>query len=225
MRIVDVSTTWSTGMLTNTYAGHHKGFQLEHILTHEKDGKMVSRFTVGNHSGTHTDAPLHFIRDGSTIDKVPMDCLIGPASLVNVSPVEEMGIITAEQLERGGGHVQEGDILVVRTGWSSRLETPEYFLKAPGFSEDAAYWMVDRGIRHVAVELPGVDLPACYWAQCKHGSNPIHKILLGNGIYITEYLQNLEMVKKDRFLFAVLPLKIAEAEGAPSRAVIIEDDQ
>jgi kynurenine formamidase len=223
MRIIDLTTPLSTDMPTTPASGHHKGFQMERTADFEADGKVVSKFVVGAHTGTHTDSPTHFIPNSLTVDQIPLEALVGEAVLVDVSHVGPGGAVTAEDLEYAEPQVREGDILVIRTDWSKHWNTPDYFKKRPCLSEDAANWIVAHKIKSVAVDMSGVDPTTQYGVSPKLGGSPIHKILLGNGVFITEYLCNLEQIKQKRFFIAILPVKILRAEASQSRVIAIED--
>lgn len=221
-KIIDLTTTLSRNMLTTPSPGHHPGFQLERTADFIKDGKTVSKLTFGTHTGTHTDAPLHFIQDGLNIDEVPLDALVGEAVVIDMSHKGAQSIITAQDLEESNADVKAGDILVIRTNWSKKWGSQDYYKKRPGLSEGAAQWIVKKQVKSIAVDMSGVDPPSQYGVSPKEGGSPVHKILLGNNIYITEYLQNIDQISSKRFMIVILPLKIEGAEAAPSRVIAIE---
>ncbi|NLI52897.1 MAG: cyclase family protein [Clostridiales bacterium] len=222
MKIIDLTTALFVGMPITPAPGHYKGFDLERTADFENDGKVVSKYTVGTHTGTHTDSPTHFIPNSITIDQVPLDSLIGPAVLVDMSHVGSGGEVTAKDLEQAASDIKPGDILVIRTDWSKHWDKGDYFKGRPCLSEDAAYWIVNHKIKAIGVDMSGVDPTSQYGVSPKLGGSPIHKILLGNGILITEYLCNLDQISEKRFFIVIMPVKITGAEAAQSRVAAIE---
>ena len=163
------------------------------------------------HIGTHIDAPLHFISKGVSIDKSPLDLFIGPAFVANLDKVKE---ITAEDLENISLPKNVKRILFKTSNsilWEKKVKKfkPDYV----GLTVDAASWLVKRGIK-----LVGMD----YLSIAKFSEAvAVHKILLGNNVYIIESL-NLTGVKPGIYKLICLPLKITNAEAAPTRAVLIK---
>lgn len=221
MHIIDLTLPLTRDMVTTHVVGHHKGFQLEHLANYDKDGKMVSRFTVGTHSGTHTDAPLHFIEGGMPIDKMPLERLVGPAFVARLEAQQPFAVVDRPELEAACCGLEKGDILLVQTGWSARWMQANYYTETPGFTPDAARFMVEKGVRHLGVDMPSIDPCQAYSEKHQLPRAFIHHILLGEGIPITEYLCNLEAIPGDRCTAIVLPLPLAGAEAAPSRAVAV----
>jgi arylformamidase len=170
----------------------------------------LSVYSLGAHSGTHIDAPMHFIRDGAPIDRVPLDVLMGPARVIDIS--DSVQAIDAAELNR---HDWRGvPRLFFRTrsaqrGWmSSATFHRDFAYIAP----DAAQLLADAGIR-----LVGTD----YLSAAQFGASaPItHRILLGKGIPIVEGLA-LDAITAGDYDIIVLPIKVVGHEGAPARALM-----
>jgi arylformamidase len=160
------------------------------------------------HTGTHLDAPLHFLAGGTSVDALPLDVLVGPAYVADLGEVDA---VTADALGRAG--IPDAIArLLVRTRnsalWSTaRAFQPNYVALTP----DAAEWVVDRGIR-----LIGVD----YLSVQRYSDGPeTHLTLLSAGVVIVEGL-NLQEAAAGRYDLLCLPLRIQGAEGAPARAVL-----
>jgi arylformamidase len=164
------------------------------------------RFSV--HTGTHLDAPLHFLANGASVDNLRLDVLIGPAWVTDLPGAEA---VTAELLEAAG--VPAGVTrLLVRTRNSVHWERDASFrTDYAALTADAAQWVVDRGIQLIAVDYLSVqrfdDGPAT------------HLILLGAGVVVVEGL-NLAAVEQGEYDLLCLPLRLVGAEGAPARAVL-----
>jgi kynurenine formamidase len=179
------------------------------------DPLNITRMEMVVHVGTHVDAPRHFLLDGPPMETVPLDRLMGPGVVVRLDqPVN--GIIDATDLERAEPRVEPGDIVAIDTGWAERWGTPEWDHQ-PSLSIAAAYWLVERRVRLLAVDTPTPDLsiarrpPDFAW--------PIHHLLLGHGVLIAEQLANLRSLSGRRVEFLFAPLPIVGSDGSPARVL------
>ncbi len=181
--------------------------------SHAESGFATTRFAMGTHHGTHLDAPFHFVRDGVTVDRIPLETLYGPAALIDLAPQGVLGkstVITVEMLARHAEALDLGERLIYRTGWDSRFGRPEFYKGHPSLTVEAARWIVDRGVRLLGMDTPS---PAEDFEE-------VHKILLGAGVIIAESLANLTGLPGS-FLFVGFPIKLKGRDGAPIRAVAI----
>lgn len=174
------------------------------------DALTLSKYSLGAHSGTHIDAPMHFVRDGASIDNVPIEPLIGPARVIEIS--DGIQAINATELNR---HRWRGaPRLLFRTRSSLRG-----WMKSATFHRDFAYIAPDAAqlLADAGVQLVGID----YISAEQFGAlAPMtHRILLGKGIPIVEGLA-LEGVRAGDYDLIVLPMKVGGHEGAPARAVL-----
>ena len=171
----------------------------------------VSRLEAGVHSGTHVDAPHHFLNDGRTVETLPLDALVGPAYVLRIA--DDVSLITAEVLSRAS--IPEGTTrLLLRTRnsrWWQRGDKTfhEDFVAV---TADGAAWMVAHDIRLVGVDYLSV-------APYDDGV-PTHRILLEAGIVIIEGC-DLSRVPQGEYDLYCLPLKLVGAEGAPARTILI----
>ncbi|MCZ8104148.1 MAG: cyclase family protein [Microcystis aeruginosa Ma_OC_H_19870700_S124] len=164
------------------------------------------RFSV--HTGTHVDAPLHFVAGGNSVDKLPLDVLIGRSFVVDV---EDADVISAEMLDKLG--LPSGvERLLIRTRNSALWgQVAEFRPDFVALTADAAQWVVERGIR-----LIGVD----YLSVQRFQDGPeTHIILLKSEVVIIEGL-NLTNVTPGEYKLICLPLKLEGVEGAPARVVL-----
>ncbi len=207
MEIIDISLPLQAEL--PTWPGS-AGIRLEPVKRMAAgDAENLSRLDSDVHTGTHIDAPWHYVENGQTVEHLPLDVLIGPAV---VSFLPEVSQITA------------GDLAALSLPPDTRrllLRTINSELWAAGVTEfgedyvaltaDAAQWVVDRGIR-----LIGVD----YLSVQRYEDGPLtHQILLEACVIIIEGL-NLDGVKPGRYELICLPLKLVGADGAPARAVL-----
>jgi kynurenine formamidase len=171
-----------------------------------------SRIAMGMHCGTHIDAPFHFFDNGLTIDHVPLDVCVGQALMIDLRNNIANGLIDVPHLKSREAKIREVRRIVFHTGWSDQWGKPEFFTEHPVFTPEAAQFLVDCGVRLVAVDFPSVDRPPF----------PAHIAFLGNGIVIVENLTNLPAIKNETFHLVVLPLKLTGRDGSPVRAIALE---
>ncbi len=186
------------------------------FATLAENGYNLTRFAMGSHQGTHLDAPFHFFRDGGTVDRIPLERLYGPATLVDLAPGGSLGkgaTITLQMLQPFASAFEPGGRVVLRTGWDERFGSPEFFADYPSLTLEAARWIAGREIGLLGMDMPS---PAVDPAE-------IHKILLGADVLLLEAVANLAALP-ERFTLAAFPLKLEGRDGAPVRAVAILDD-
>jgi arylformamidase len=177
------------------------------------DPANVSRLDCDVHVGTHVDAPWHFLENGSTVEQLSLDVLIGP---VVVAYLPEVSAITAGDLDDLG--LPPGTRrLLLRTQnselWAARVT--EFKKDYVALTADAARWVAEHGIR-----LIGVD----YLSVQRYGDSTLtHQILLEAGVIILECL-NLAGVQPGGYELICLPLKLVGAEGAPARAALVRGE-
>jgi arylformamidase len=174
------------------------------------DALSLSKLSLGAHSGTHIDAPQHFIRDGASIDKVPLDVLIGRARIIEIP--DSVQSIDAAELNRHNWRDAERVIFRTRSAMHGWMSSPTFHHDFAYVAPDAAQLIADAGIK-----LVGID----YISAEKFGAAaPLtHRILLGKGIPIVEGMA-LDSVAAGDYDLIVLPMKVGGHEGAPARAVI-----
>jgi kynurenine formamidase len=189
---------------------------------------------LGEHTGTHFDAPIHWItgRDGEDVASVPVAKLAGPAVVVDLTtevredPGTLLTIAHLEAFEAEHGRVPEGAWVLLRTGWDARAHDEEAFLNAgpegpvtPGPDVDASKWLAaERGIVGFGVETVGIDAGA---AGGFDPPFPVHHFLLGAGRYGLTQLANLAELPPTGALIVVAPLKLVDGTGSPSRVLAL----
>lgn len=180
------------------------------------------------HSFTHVDSPLHLVPGGPTINEVPLSQLIGAAAVVDLTFKGDSEPITAADLDRAAGHVEVGDIVLLRTDLGRRYswETAAFWDNSPFLTREAAEWFLPRKPKAV-----GYDFPQDYVIrQHFKGEAPavedfvVHQTFLRNNILNIEYLTNLHELRRSRLQVFVLPLKLETSDGAPARVVAVEED-
>lgn len=210
-RFIDLTLTVRNGM---------RGVAIKPHTRIDPDGYNTTNLHLYSHSGTHMDAPLHFLDGGSTIDRWPLAQLVGPAHVIDLSSVEPHGLHTVEDLLPHAERVTPGCRLLLRTDWSLHADLPDYRPDMPRISVELAQWLVERQVALVGVETPSV---ASLRPENKAELTEVHQTILGGGIVIVESLVNLRELRRETVEFIALPLKIDGGDGSPVRAIAIEE--
>src|SRR5208337_2559315 len=218
MKITDLSLTLEEGMMT--FPTHwHPVVEITILGRHGVEGRETRKLVLGTHVGTHADAPLHFIPKAKGIDQVPLDVLVGAARVLNFTPCQPLQVIDVPQLqEKLGGRVPAR--IILRTDWSEHFGQMPFYTQYPFLSENAAQWLVENGVRLIAMDTPSPDNPAHSRGTAK--DSPNHKVLLGAGVVLVEYLTNLKSMTASEVELIVMPLKLKGCDGSPARCVAIE---
>ena len=183
--------------------------KLERVRRMEDGAKNnLSNLACSVHIGTHVDAPLHFIADGGDILSLPLDVLIGPARVVELLDVNA---ITADLLARLDLRGVTRLLFKTRNSYLSRDVFHQDF---SALANDAARWIVERGIRLVGVDYLSVER--------YQGDGSVHRTLMSTGMVIIEGLDLSQAPPGDYTLYC-LPLKLSGSEGAPARVVLASE--
>ncbi|MGC9435111.1 MAG: cyclase family protein [Methanomicrobiales archaeon] len=175
------------------------------VFTEEHGQYRITHLSMSSHSGTHIDAPRHYLDDGQSIDQVPLGLLCGPAQVIDCRGVD--GPIEPADLGIGEGIFR----VLLRTRCSEEtVFGPAY----PYITLDAADHLVDRGVRVVGVDTPSVEVFG--------GDGTVHRHLLSGGVIPLEFL-DLGGIDAGTYWMAALPLRLAGRDGAPARVILIDD--
>lgn len=209
MRYIDVTLTLEDGM---------RGVQFVPAKILKKDGWNAKTLHLYSHAGTHMDAPVHFEVNPVTIDQFPAERFFITCYVVDLKGIQPKTEITIHHLGEIKNQLRKGEGLLFKTGWSQFLNESLYRNGLPGISKELALWCVKKGVAVIGVEPPSV-------ADVNNLEllTEIHGILLGGDIIIVEGLTNLNEISKPKVQFVALPLKIKDGDGAPCRAIVIED--
>jgi arylformamidase len=212
--IVDLSYPISSDMLV--YPGMDRPV-LRWLKRVNADGANLTRFEMTAHSGTHVDAPAHFVENGESIHEVALQRLFGPAVLYRC-PREPSGqVIELEEVLASRFELPEDCIFVLDTGIAKHADRGTFNALYPNPSSDLLQWLVSKRIRAYMTDAPAIDP-----VDTKDSAN--HHLILGEGIPIVENLCNLVLLPEKRpFVICALPIKLAGREGAPCRAVALPE--
>jgi arylformamidase len=193
------------------------------------DNFTSSNAILGCHAYTHVDAPNHFLPDGRHIAEMPVDQWMGDAAVVDLTHLGENGPVTGADLDKRGGHVRAGDIVLLRTDWPRRVDvaSEDFWRIAPYTDRSACEWLIGRRVKVVGYDYPpdytvrtGIFSPG---TKVPREECTTHFWFFPAGITVVEYLTNLHEIGADRCRFLALPLKLEGADGCPVRAIAMVD--
>jgi arylformamidase len=174
------------------------------------DGFTLSAYSMGAHSGTHVDAPMHFISDGAPIDRLSLDPFIGPARVIDIP--DGVQSIDAAELDRHPWRGAERVLFRTRSSLRGWMASPTFHHDFAYVAPDAAQLLADAGVKLVGIDYISAE-------QFGAPAPLTHRTLLGKGIPIVEGL-SLAGVPAGDYDLIVLPIKVGGHEGAPARAVL-----
>jgi len=205
-RVIDISV--ANGPTQHVYPGDPPPRIEQAKAIRAGDVCNVSLLTMGSHTGTHVDAPYHFIDGGARLGEVALERMVGEALVVDL---RGRAAVDAAALESAA--LRTGDILLCRTDNSWRWEKAEFQRDFVYLTLDAAGLLVERGIRAVGIDYLSIE-------QFGSSDFPVHHRLLGAGVFVIEGL-DLRAVEPGRYTLVCLPLKFPDLDGAPARAVLL----
>ena len=214
--IIDLTYDIEEGMTTFN-ARWHPRVSIKQLGRIGMEGRETRKLSFGTHTGTHIDAPLHFIENGNSVEHIPLKKLIGKITFVDFSDLEKNTPITKDILEK----ISVSEKMVFKFGWQKYWGTKEFYLDYPYFTKDGADYLISKG-----VQLIGYDTPSPDNSHTEMGSSEdsiIHKIFLSNCIILVEYLANLDKITlEDDWNIVALPLKIKNGDGSPCRVLLLK---
>jgi kynurenine formamidase len=176
---------------------------------------QVSRIRFGSHTGTHIDAPRHFLTEGAAVSDIDLECFVGEAICLRPSfaKTEVVGRPTFDLTDSQRESIRPGDRIILSTGWEKLTGTPEYFGNYPLFSEDLIMFLLEK-----QPVLLGADLPTLAGS-----GDPfrLHREMFSGRTVFVEGLVRTGELREGRFFFSAAPLKIINGDGSPVRAYAI----
>lgn len=214
--VIDLSHPLQDGM--PVYPGDPL-VRIRQATTIEEHGYNVLHVQMGSQTGTHVDAPFHFLADGARIDQLPLELFLAPAVVADVRNQSPHTAITWDDLEPVADRLGSGTALLLHTGWDVHWGTDAYF-DHPYLDGEAAERLVAAGVRTVGIDALSLDQTVQNGEPT--GGFAAHLAVLGAGGVIVENLRGLERVVSPEPVLSVLPLRLAGADGAPVRAVAFD---
>ena len=206
-KIIDITVPLTTRM--PVWPGH-KGIRVTPTMRLEDgDSSNVSRLDLNLHTGTHVDAPRHFLQNGTTVEQLPLGVLIGPSYVAHLPDAADVTPRNLTDLNLPSGI--ERLLLRTRNSELWAAKTTEFREDFVALTREAAQWIVDRKISLIGVDYLSV--------QRYNDDSQTHQILLGADTVVLEGL-NLSNVETGFYELICLPLKLVGAEAAPARAIL-----
>jgi len=210
MKVIDLTLTVSEKI--PTFPGSPKPHFIE-WETIPKDGYNLELLFLSTHTGTHIDAPFHFVKNGKKIHEIKPERLVNEAVLIRIGKNSNRSISKTDiqNFEQKNGKIENGSTVIFHTGWQKNLNKKFYFTENPGLSVSAANYLVSKKINMVGIDSPSIDLGT-------DSKFSVHHVLAKNNILIVENLANLNKIKSNNFHLITSPLKLKNATGSPIRA-------
>lgn len=215
MKVLDLSSQYTLGQIAGNPA-RHPAVDFSPMGKVEECGFNTSRIVLGSHTGTHMDAPRHLTADGSTIDKTDLNVCVGDVTVVDFRHFKPMEIVRLEDVEK----LKISERMVFAFGWERYIGNHDYDGKWPYFSLEAAEYLVENGMRLIAVDTVSPD--------CKEIGAPeddrIHKLLFQNHVVIVELIKHVDCINYAKaYSLAALPLNLQGVDGSPCRVILFEE--
>ena len=204
MKMFDISLPISSDL--PVYPGDPSVTLTRHTSMAKGEGYNLTRLSLTTHSGTHLDVARHYFDEGETVDRISLSLLIGPARVVEVSQAREIDAGVLSRLP-----VRGQERILLKTGNSLLWGKPGFQGEFAHLTRDGAEYLLKCGVK-----LVGID---CLSVETFSGDGSVHRLLLGGGAVILEGL-NLSGVSAGDYELICLPLKIADGDGAPCRAIL-----
>lgn len=188
------------------------GVSIEVKTTVEENGVRLSYFSFGSHVGTHVDAPSHFLENGTGIDAIEPEKLIGTCTVVDLTKIAHLEILPEDI---ANVPVKKGSRILFKTGNFRFLKQKTFPEQYVSLSLKGAEHLAQKEIYLVGIDFLGIE-------KRKNPGHPVHKTLLSAGIVNVEGL-DLENVPAGTYQIVCLPLKVMGADGAPARVFLIKN--
>ena len=212
MKVIDLTHTISETM--PVYPGTEQP-RLTPANSYEKDGFKETLLSMYSHTGTHVDPPAHLFAGRTTLDAFPVSQFVGRAVVINCRHLKEGEAITMREIAPRRADAEKADYLLFNLGWDARWGTPAYFGEYPVITEEFADYLLATRKKGVGLDVIGIDPIA-------DANLSLHRRLLSQADFvIIENLCNLGACGEGLFSFFALPLKFADSDGAPVRALAL----
>lgn len=211
MPILDLSRRIEAGM--SVFPGD-PGVALDEMATYEKDGCKVTEFCFGSHTGTHLDAPCHFLPGGKSVTDFPLEYFTGDAiclaPTLTYGGADENPVMDLSPEDRA--RVISGMHVLLSSGWESRAGTDAFYRGYPVFAKDLVDFLLEKRVR-----LLGLDLPTVQEVGDADPS-PMHRRILAHDLLPVEGLTGISALVGKTFRFTAMPLPVFGSDGSPVRA-------
>jgi arylformamidase len=200
MKIIDI-----TRPLSDDGTGAYPGDTAPQFTQRDAGLYLISDLRLSSHSGTHIDAPVHYLKSGPTIDTVPLSHLVGPCRVLDLSGA-------GPSIDRSDlmGRIDGAGRVLLKTAYSGCSVFREDY---PSLTLDAARYLTAQGILCVGIDSFSIEAFVC--------DGSVHRELLGHGCLVIELL-DLSQVNEGDYMLVALPLRLAGLDGSPARVVLLD---
>ena len=209
MKIYDVSLPIKNDMLV--WPGD-QSVSIKQKTSVANDGVKLSMFSFSSHTGTHVDAPNHFVKNGIGVDKIPPEKLFGECVVLDLTKIDHQEILPSDLKST---EVKKGARILFKTGNYKYLRGSKFPDSYISLSLKAAEYLASKEVYLVGIDFLGIE-------KQKNPGHPVHKTLVKNGIVNVEGLE-LSNVPAGKYTILCMPLKVVDADGSPSRVFLIKD--
>lgn len=183
-------------------------FQTEPVLRIRKgDPFNLARFSMGTHAGTHVDPPAHCLEDGTAVDELPLEILVGAGVVIDLR-----GHAQIDRRALSAAAIGDHERILFKTDNGPRLLESSFHHDFVGLTEDGARYLLEKNVRLVGIDYLSIE-------RHENPNGPVHHILLEAGVVLVEGLHLLDIAPGEYEIFC-LPIKIKGADGAPARVVL-----
>ena len=194
----------------------HKKVEFEKLGTLQEVGRNTTQVHIGTHSGTHIDAPSHFLELGKSISDFEISTFLGEATYFDLSFLKPKDVISVDVLERVLAGRICSRILIFNLGWSSRYGSGSYYSDQPFFNNESAEWILAKKPKLIGYDIAMPDDPLD--GRSSDCDSPMHKKFMHDNILLLENLNISESLPLEFFLIA-LPMNLDGLDGSPVRCV------
>jgi len=180
-----------------------------HLSGDKSHTVRLTGIEMGSHTGTHIDAPWHMVEGGRRLNEIPIETLVGPASVFEISQAPSISRAALEKLNLDG--VQR---VLFKTENSQHWNESKFYEQFVYLDPEAAQFLVEQGIKLVGIDYLSID-------KFKSEKHPTHFALLRNNVVIIEGL-NLSQIQAGKYQMTALPLNLQEVDGAPTRVILTD---
>lgn len=218
MKIYDLTFDVETGMPT-CGTPWHQNVEISQMGKIETVGRNTQKIVLGSHSGTHMDAPYHFMNDGITMEKLDINYMWGKVKAVDFRNKGQGDVVTLDDVKT----VEVCERMMFIFGWYHNWKTDKYYHDFPYFETEAVRYLLENGMKVMALDTPSPDDGNAISIKGESDS-PNHLLLLKNKAFIIEYLNNTDMlIGGKEYEMVALPLKLSGSDGSPARVLVKED--
>lgn len=186
-----------------------------YIEREEDDWYIMQDVTLCSHVGTHIESPYHHVKEGKDSSEIPLDSVIGEAVVLDFTHKKADEPVTLEEIKKAGRMIKEGDIVLIKVGWSKYYNT-EMYKHRPYLTIEAAKWLMEKKIKCIGSDSSGIE-------NIPDIGQPMHRLIFENNVPIIEDMENLEALTQNRVFLIALPWKVKGLDASPTRVIAIEE--